>query len=56
MSASERSKRRYDRADAVLPKITLGPAEAAALVAIIGRGRETVSELIRRLLREEAAR
>jgi hypothetical protein len=54
--AAARSQARYARAAAVLPKIALGPAEAAALAALRRRGDETVSDLIRRLLREEAAR
>lgn len=52
MTATTRSKARYQRAAAVLPKITLGPAEAEALAAEKARTGERTTELIRRLIRE----
>lgn len=52
MTATTRSKARYRRASAVLPKITLGPEEAAALEAERKRTGERTTELIRRLIRE----
>lgn len=53
---SDRSRVRYTNAPGVVPKITLNYDEADALRDIRRRTGETISALIRRLLREEAAR
>lgn len=55
-SPTARSKARYSRAHAVLPKITLNAAEAAALLQIQSITSEQRAALIRRLLIEESNR
>lgn len=49
---AERSLVRYQRAAAVLPKITLDAEHAAALARLLARTGETQTALVRRLIRE----
>lgn len=56
MTANDRSKARYSRAEFVLPKITLDQAQDAARQAIVAATGEATSAMIRRLLTDEAKR
>lgn len=49
--ATARSQRRYEKAAMTLPPITLNAEDAAALLYMIERTKETKSDLIRRLIR-----